>query len=59
MAANFKKGDVVKLNMVAPQGPVLDIQVDPDGDIIYLISWADADGVEQLRWFSEAQLVTA
>lgn len=59
MAANFKKGDVVKLNTVVPQGPVLDIQVNPEGEIIYLIAWTDAEGSEQIRWFSEAQLVSA
>lgn len=59
MAANFKKGDVVRLDSVVPQGPVLDIQMSTEGEILYLISWLDADGAEQIRWFAEAQLVSA
>ena len=59
MASTFKKGDVVKLNTVVPQGPVQSIRMDDDGVVFYLIEWTDAAGVEQQRWFSEDQLTGA
>ena len=31
--ATFKKGDVVKLNGVVPQGPVLAMRMDEDGNV--------------------------
>jgi len=59
MATNFKKGDVVKVNSVLPEGPVQSIGMDEDGTVRYLITWTDADGMEQTRWFSEDSLVAA
>lgn len=59
MATAFKKGDVVKVNTVAPEGPVQSIGMDEDGTIRYLITWTDNNGVEQTRWFSEDSLVAA
>jgi hypothetical protein len=55
--ANFKKGDTVKLVAVIPQGPVESMRMDEDGNVQYLISWVDVNGVEQSRWFDEAQLI--
>lgn len=55
----FKKGDTVRLNAVLPTGPVLALRMSEDGDVSYLIEWADADGVPQQRWFEESQLVAA
>ena len=57
--ANFKKGDVVKAAAVIPEGPVEALRMEEDGNIQYLISWTDANGQEQTRWFDEAQLVAA
>jgi len=57
MATNFRRGDTVKVNAVIPQGPVLSIRMDEDGEVWYLIEWADVDGVVQQRWFSESALV--
>lgn len=57
--ATFKKGDTVKLKGVVPQGPVESMRMDEDGNVQYLISWADANGVTQSRWFDEDQLTTA
>ena len=57
MAAKFKKGEVVRVNQVMPQGPVLGFRMDEDGNVLYLIQWADAEGVEQKRWFAEDELV--
>ena len=59
MATAFKKGDVVKLVSVVPQGPVQSMRMDDDGNVQYLVSWTDADGNEQQRWFDEAQLTEA
>jgi YD repeat-containing protein len=53
----FKKGEEVKLIAVVPEGPVLALRMDEDGNVQYLIGWTDADGVEQQRWFDEDQLV--
>lgn len=55
----FKKGDVVKLKAVVPQGPVVKMRMDDDGLVEYLIEWTDADGQTQQRWFTEDQLVEA
>lgn len=55
----FKKGDVVKLNAVVPQGPVLALRMDDDGTIYCLVEWTDENGTAQQRWFEESQLVAA
>jgi uncharacterized protein YodC (DUF2158 family) len=52
----FKKGDVVRLKTVVPQGPVTALRMDEDGVVSYLVQWTDAEGVVQERWFEEAQL---
>ncbi len=59
MATAFKKGDVVKLASVVPQGPVLALRMDDSGIIQYLVEWVDANGVTQQRWFDEDQLTGA
>lgn len=55
----FKKGDVVKLKTVVPQGPVTKMRMDDNGVVEYLVEWTDADGQDQQRWFTEDQLVGA
>jgi len=55
--AMFKKGETVVLKGVIPQGPVESMRMDEDGNVQYLISWVDVDGVPQTRWFDEDQLV--
>lgn len=57
--AAFKKGDTVKLKGVIPQGPVEGMRMDEDGNVQYMISWMDVDGIAQTRWFDEDQLTTA
>ena len=57
MATKFKKGDVVKLDTVVPQGPVEALRMDEDGNFFYLISWTDAQGNTQQRWFGEDDLI--
>lgn len=59
MATTFKKGDTVKVSISVPQGPVEALRMDEDGNVQYMISWVDADGVTQTRWFDEAQLTAA
>jgi hypothetical protein len=54
----FKKGDVVKVNTVLPEGPIVKMRMDDDGTIYYLLAWT-ADGLEHERWFTEDQLVSA
>jgi len=54
----FKKGDVVKVNTVVPQGPIVKMRMDDDGIIYYLLAWT-ANGVAHERWFTEDQIVSA
>lgn len=57
--ATFVKGEVVKVVMVVPQGPIEKFMMLEDGTIMCLISWVDIDGQHQSRWFPESQLVKA
>jgi len=57
MASEFKKGDVVKLIAVVPEGPVQSIRMTEDGVVQYLVSWTDIEGNSNERWFDEDQLV--
>ena len=57
--AVFKRGEVVKVRSIVPQGPITSMRMDEDGNVQYLISWTDAYDVEQTRWFDEVQLVVA
>lgn len=56
--ATFKKGDVVKVKAVTPEGPITKMRMDEDGTIYYLVTWM-ADGVEHERWFTDEQIVAA
>ena len=59
MATQFKKGDVVKVKAVVPQGPVQAFRMDEDGVVFCLIEWTDAEGNVQQRWFEEDTLTGA
>jgi len=59
MATTFKKGEVVKLSAVVPQGPVIALRMDEDGIVQYLVEWEYATGVAHQRWFDEDQLTGA
>lgn len=59
MATKFAKGQVVTIDVVVPKGPVAALRMDENGDFFYQMSWVDAEGVTQQRWFSEAELVAA
>jgi uncharacterized protein YodC (DUF2158 family) len=53
----FKKGDVVKLKLVVPSGPILSMRMTDEGVVQCLVGWTDDAGVEQQRWFDQSQLV--
>lgn len=57
MATKFVKGQEVKANAVVPQGPVVALRMDEDGNFFYRIDWVDAAGQQHTRWFAEAELV--
>lgn len=57
MASTFKKGDVVQLRTVVPNGPVQALRMLEDGTVECLIAWTDVYGNEQERWFCEKELV--
>ena len=59
MAASFKPGAQVKLNVVVPQGEVKQLTVNQDGDIQYLVEYTDVVGETHQRWFKEDELVGA
>jgi len=45
--------------VVVPEGPVEKFMMTEDGVIMCLISWKDANGQNQSRWFPEDELVKA
>ena len=55
----FKKGDVVKVKAVIPQGPIEKMRMDEDGTIWYLVAWTGDDGQTHERWFTGDDLVAA
>ena len=57
MATKFSKGEEVRLDGVIPSCPVEAFRMDADGVVYCLISWQDAQGATQQRWFSEDELV--
>lgn len=59
MATKFAKGQAVKVNAVVPQGPILALRMDEDGNFFYQLQWTDVNGEEQIRWFREEELVAA
>lgn len=56
MATMFKKGEQVKLRAITPEGEVQALRMLEDGTVQCLLSWVDADGKEQSRWFDETAL---
>jgi uncharacterized protein YodC (DUF2158 family) len=56
MATAFKKGQVVKVKTVVPEGPVEALRMDENGEFFYLVKWIDVDGAQHERWFAEADL---
>ena len=56
MATKFAKGQEVKLKQVVPQGEVLALRMDEDGNFFYQLKWLDDNGKAQERWFAEDDL---
>jgi hypothetical protein len=56
MATTFTKNQTVRLKLVVPQGPIDALRMDEDGVVFYRVSWVDADGNTQSRWFAENEL---
>lgn len=56
MATTFTKNQTVRLKAVVPQGAVEALRMDENGVVSYRISWTDADGNSQTRWFTENEL---
>jgi hypothetical protein len=59
MPTTYVKNQTVRLKSVVPQGPVVALRMNEDGEFFYLVEWTDADGVKQQRWFAEAELEAA
>ena len=59
MATKYTKNQTVRLKSVVPQGPVVAVRMNEDGQFFYLGEWTDADGVKQQRWFEESELEAA
>ncbi|CAB4134670.1 hypothetical protein UFOVP274_32 [uncultured Caudovirales phage] len=61
MALKFRKGDNVAVNLkrVIPTGPVMDIKLDDDGQIQYLIEFMNENEEIHARWYYEDELVAA
>lgn len=52
----FKKGEIVKVKAVVPEGPVVAMRMSEDGVVSYLVEWNDGETTQQ-RWFEQDQLV--
>lgn len=59
MATTYTKNQNVRLKSVVPQGPVVALRMNEDGQFFYLVEWTDAAGVKQQRWFEESELEAA
>jgi len=47
MATKFQKGETVRLDKTVPQGPVVKLRMDEEGNFFYLVKWTDAAGTTQ------------
>jgi hypothetical protein len=54
----FKKNDVVRAKVTVPQGPVVKLRMDDDGNVEYLVEWSDGEATHQ-RWYTEDQIEAA
>jgi len=52
----FKKGEIVKVKAVVPEGPIIALRMSEEGIVSYLIEWNDGETTQQ-RWFEQDQLV--
>jgi hypothetical protein len=59
MPTTYTKNQNVRLKAVVPQGPVIALRMNEDGEFFYLVQWTDANGKAQRRWFKEEELEAA
>jgi hypothetical protein len=52
----FKKGDVVRVVAVVPEGPIQSMRMTDEGQVQCLLEWTDVAGVAQQRWFNAEEL---
>lgn len=51
----LKKGDIVKLKATIPEGQVLALRFNNDGEVEALVEWT-ANGTTEQRWFKQDEL---
>lgn len=51
----FKKGDIVKVNVTVPTGPIIAMRMNDDGVVSYLVQWTE-NGTSFTRWFEQDEL---
>ena len=56
MPTTFVKNQNVRLKSVTPEGPVVALRMNEDGQFFYLVQWTDAEGEVKQRWFKEEDL---
>lgn len=56
MPTTYVKNQTLRLKVVVPEGPVIALRMNEDGEFFYLIQWTDAKGRSQRRWFKEEEL---
>jgi hypothetical protein len=56
MPTTFTKNQTVRLKAILPEGPVVALRMNEDGEFFYMIQWTDANGRSQQRWFKEEEL---
>lgn len=54
----LKKGDKAKLKVVVPEGTVVGLRFNDDGDVEALLEWNDGQELQQ-RWFEQDELEVA
>lgn len=59
MATKFQKDETVRLDKAVPQGPVVKLRMNEEGNFFYLVAWTDETGNTHSRWFAENELVAA
>jgi len=59
MPTTYTKNQNVRLKAIVPQGPVIALRMNEDGEFFYLVQWTDANGKAQRRWFKEEELEAA
>ena len=56
MPTTFVKNQNVRVKAVLPEGPVIALRMNEDGQFFYMVQWTDANGSVQTRWFKEEEL---